>query len=625
MFGIKISLSKTPPYLGISAMIKSFISILLFCLSVSLYSSAKPDEDKIPAQSLEELQQKLEAVLKESHVPGMSVALVRKEGPEWVAALGLADVGTNGLQLRRRSSASAPLRRRSLRSQSSNSSRKANFHLRIRCINSFPKCGLRTAGKIPIRSESSIFWSTPQAGMTCTSANMPLRHDPYVGLREAFDYDRTSRISRWQPGTRMAYCNSGPPVAAYIVEKITGQKFEDYVAQNFFQPIGMKTANYFQPSPESTTILYHSDGKTPYPYWHIIYRPSGSINASARDMANYLMFYLNRGNVGTAQILPAAAIERMESPKSTWAAEEGLKAGYGLCNYWSVFDGFVYHGHNGGIDGGLTEMGYMSEEGVGYFFSINSASGDAYQKVGTILRAYLTRNLQKPPLPPEGILPTDADEYTGWYEPNSPRVQLMFFFERLLGLAHLRFENNKLLISGLGQRNITFIPVVDAQFRYVPADGAPEPIATVELLHPDVEGKFIQLGWDATVKRIPSWLAITEIILTGFVLLSMVSILIYAPFWIIGGLSKNRRRPRERALRLWPLIGVLSLIAAVVVFVQCSEDLIPRMGNLTAGPLRYFWQPSFSQPHRPPASLLCGAQTNSKPVAACGSILQWSP
>ena len=92
----------------------------------------------------------------------------------------------------------------------------------------------------------------------------------------------------------------------------------------------------------------------------------------------------------------------MESPKSTWAAEEGLKAGYGLCNYWSVFDGFVYHGHNGGVDGGLTEMGYMSEEGVGYFFSINSASGDAYQKIGTILRAYLTRNLQKPASPPEG-------------------------------------------------------------------------------------------------------------------------------------------------------------------------------------------------------------------------------
>ncbi len=562
-------------------MIKLLISVFLFCLSVNLYSSAKPNADKIAAESIEELQQKLEAVLKEAHVPGMSVALVGKEGPEWVTALGVADVANQ-----RAASADTLFR--------IGSTSKAFAALAVLKLVEEGKVSLqdpvhqlvpevwfenRWEESHPIRIVHLLEHTTGWDDMHLRE--YAVEADPHEGLREAFDFDRTSRISRWQPGTRMAYCNSGPPVAAYIVEKITGQKFEDYVAQNFFQPIGMKTATYFQPSPESTTILYHSDGTTPYPYWNIMYRPSGSINASARDMANYLLFYLNRGSVGTKQILPASSITRMESPTSTWAAEEGLKAGYGLGNYWSVFDGFVYHGHNGGMDGGLTEMGYMSDEGVGYFFSINSASGDAYQKIGTIIRAYLARNLQKPPLPPEGTLPANADEYTGWYEPNSPRVQMMVFMERLLGLAHLRFEDNKLLISGLGQRNITFIPVTDAQFRYVPTDDAPAPIASMELLNPNVEGKFVQLWGMATVKRVPSWLAITEIILTGFVLLSMGSILLYAPFWIFGGLSKKRRRPRERFLRLWPLLAVLSLITAVVVFGQCSEDLIPRMGNLT--------------------------------------------
>ena len=100
----------------------------------------------------------------------------------------------------------------------------------------------------------------------------------------------------------MSYCNSGPPVAAYIVEKITGQRFEDYVTQNFFLPIGMKTATYFErPSPQLTT-LYHGDGKTPYPYWNIIERPAGAINATANDMAAYVQFYLNRGAVGGVQV-----------------------------------------------------------------------------------------------------------------------------------------------------------------------------------------------------------------------------------------------------------------------------------------------------------------------------------
>ena len=77
-------------------------------------------------------------------------------------------------------------------------------------------------------------------------------------------------------------------VAAYIVEKITGQRFEDYVTQNFFEPIGMKTATYFQPTRVPITTLYHLDGKTPYPYLNVLMRPAGAVNASANDMAAYV-------------------------------------------------------------------------------------------------------------------------------------------------------------------------------------------------------------------------------------------------------------------------------------------------------------------------------------------------
>ena len=42
----------------------------------------------------------------------------------------------------------------------------------------------------------------------------------------------------------LAYCNSGPWVAGYVVEKITGQGFE-VVTKNFFLPIGMKLVTYF--------------------------------------------------------------------------------------------------------------------------------------------------------------------------------------------------------------------------------------------------------------------------------------------------------------------------------------------------------------------------------------------
>ena len=121
------------------------------------------------------------------------------------------------------------------------------------------------------------------------------------------------------------------------------------------------------------------------------------------------------------------------------------------------------------------------------------------------------------------------------------------------------------------------------QFRHLPKKNSdpPDPVPTLELLTPNQEGRFIEAGFGDTMKRIPTWLAVTQILLTAFVVLSIVSILLYAPFWLLGGISKKRRRPAERGMRLWPLISVLSLIAFVGIFILCSEDLINRMGNLT--------------------------------------------
>ncbi len=298
-------------------------------------------------------------------------------------------------------------------------------------------------------------------------------------------------------------------------------------------------------------------------------------------MAAYVQFYLNRGAVSGKQIVPASDIDRMEIPQSTWAAKQGLKAGYGLSNYWSFHDGFVYHGHNGGVEGGLTDMSYMPDLGVGYFYSINSGNGAAFDKIGKAIRAYLTVKHQKPELPPVAAVPANAEEYAGWYEPDSPRNELTHFLERLAGLTNIEFKDGKMLMKGLGNWNSVFIPVSGAQFRYVAKEEAPEPVATTELLTPNSDGRFIQAGAGTTLKKIPGWLALTEILLALYVALSMVSILIYAPFWILGGLSKRRRRPAERGMRGWPLIAVLSLVAFVAIFILCSSDLIERLGNRT--------------------------------------------
>jgi CubicO group peptidase (beta-lactamase class C family) len=540
----------------------------------------KKEEKPKPAQSIDELRQQIEKILKDTHTNGVSIAIVHKNGPEWVTGLGMADLAGN-----RAATADTLFR--------IGSTSKAFVSLSILMLVDQGKLSLDD----PLHTLAPEVWfdnpwesSDPVRVVNLlehTTGWDDLHFREYAkqapdstSLREGLDYDHHSRTSRWPPGTRMAYCNAGPAVAAYVVEKITGQRFEDFVQQNLFNPIGMKTATYFEPAPGTATTLYHPDGKTPFPYSHIIMRPAGAINASANDMAAYLEFYLNRGAANGKQVVHSPDIDRMESPKSTWAAKEGLKAGYGLSNFWSVEDGFVYHGHDGGVDGGLTDMSYMPDYGVGYFFSINSESGDAFEKVGKAVRAYITHSLQKPVVPPVAQLPVNAADYAGWYEPDSPRTELSHFLGRLVRLSRVRFEDGKMISSALGRWHQVHIPVEGAQFRFEDKEAPPDPVATLEVLTPNTEGRFIQTDSQTTMRRIPGWFAIGEILVAGFVVLSIFSIVLYAPFWMIGGLMRSRR-PAERAMRWWPLIAVLSLVAFVVIFILCSEDLIERLGNFT--------------------------------------------
>ena len=558
--------------------LKSIVLVFILLLTIIAQAQNKKDETPTPAQSISELRQQLEKILADTHTPGMSVAIVHREGPEWIAGLGKSNVASNQatepgtlFRIGSTSKAFASLSILKLVREG-----KLSFQDPVHQL--IPEIWFENRWETtdPVRVVDLLEHTT---GWDDLHLPEYAKDAKGMTLRQGLDYYQHSRVSRWRPGTRMSYCNSGPPVAAYIVEKITGQRFEDYVTANFFLPIGMKTATYFeQPSPQLTT-LYNGDGKTPFPYWNILQRPAGAINASANDMAAYVQFYLNRGAVGGVQVVPAADIDRMETPTRTWEAQQGLKAGYGLSNYTSFHDGFVYHGHNGGVNGGLTDMSYMPEYGVGYFYSINAGNGEAFGKIGDAIRAYITRSLQRPAVPAPGPLPADAQQYVGWYEPASPRNQISFFLDRIHGLQRISFRDGNLVQGIWGPKHPLAAPVSGLQFRYLPLKGPVEPVATIALIAPNAEGRFIFLG--GTLRRIPTWLAFSQFALVAWFALGLVAILLYAPFWLIGGFFKKRRRPQERWIRLLPLIGVLSLLAFVCVFIASSSDILTRLGNIT--------------------------------------------
>jgi CubicO group peptidase (beta-lactamase class C family) len=564
------------------------VILLAVCSSVCC-AQIKNEARATPARSIAELRQQLETILAGTHTPGLSVAIVHKDRQEWVAGLGKSDVATNHsttdetlFRIGSVAKAFASLAILKLVNEG-----KLSLQDTVRTLAPEVWFENRWEATDPVRVvdllEHTTGWDDMHPAEYAKDANG-------MSLRDGLDYYRMSRISRWRPGTRMSYCNSGPPVAAYIVEKITGRRFEDYVTENFFLPIGMKTATYFEQPPPQLTTLYEPDGKTPSPYWNLLLRPAGSINASARDMAAYVQFYLNRGAVGGNQVMPAASIERMETPSRTWEAQEGLTAGYGLGNFVSVHDGFIYHGHTGGVHGGLTDMAYMPEHDVGYFYSINAGNDGAVRQVGDVIRAYLTRGLTRAQVPPAGQLATNAHEYAGWYVPDAPRYEMIRFVSNLVAMRRVRFGGGNLLLTDLGHIDQPFVPVSGAQFRYVPKNDRAEPIATATLLTPNAEGRFVFLGGPlgGTMKRMPAGLAMAQMALTGWFVLAIVGILLYAPCWIVGGLITKRRRPAERAMRVWPLVAALSLLASLAILALAGSNPWAHLGHLTVWSVSLF-------------------------------------
>ena len=283
-----------------------------------------------------------------------------------------------------------------------------------------------------------------------------------VSLRDSFLVYPKSRTSRWVPGTRASYSNSGPRVAAFIVEKCTGQFFEEYVDSNFFEPLGMNTATFFQSDHymKNSVTLYENDAEQTY--WHIIMRPSGAINASANDMVQLLDFFINSSD---QSILPEDSILSMRKPKGSSLAESGLEVGLGLSHFTEIDNGYTWHGHSGGVNGGLADFRYIPELGLGYYVAINSNNGAAISDIIDLLKTDLTESLTPTVIPYNVDTTVDTEDLAGYFRVVNPRNSSLYFIEYLVSVGRVESRPEGIALIGILDGSVDlYTPVSQNQF-----------------------------------------------------------------------------------------------------------------------------------------------------------------
>jgi CubicO group peptidase (beta-lactamase class C family) len=254
------------------------------------------------------------------------------------------------------------------------------------------------------------------------------------------------------PGERPAYSNYGAALAGYIVERVSGEKFEDYVAHHIFTPLGMTHSTFAQPLPSALvpdmSSGYDKASGEPKKFELIWMAPAGALSTTGDDIAKFMLAYLGGG----AGILKPETVKLMHS--EIYQRNPPLP-GMGLGFYHEDTNGHVVVGHAGDTLAFHSDLHLIPDAGVGVFYSQNSAGKENSGIRGPLFRQFMDRYFPAPAEPTEPTLAsakTDGALVAGMYQ-TSRRSQSSFFRITSLDTKVSLNDDNTLSVADMNGLN----------------------------------------------------------------------------------------------------------------------------------------------------------------------------
>jgi CubicO group peptidase (beta-lactamase class C family) len=220
------------------------------------------------------------------------------------------------------------------------------------------------------------------------------------------------------PGERPSYSNYGAGLAGYIVQRVSGMPFEDYVEQFVFRPLSMGHSTFRQPVPATLIPLLsnpYSRASVPTKSFEVVQPgPAGAMSSSASDMSRLMLAHLQGGSVGTGRILRPETMALMHARAF---GVSPLVNGMALGFYEQHRNGRRIIGHGGDTKAFHSDLHLMLDEGVGLFVSYNSAGLNRAGGRPDLWQAFLDRYFPavSPPVQPSDAQKVDLSDYVGRY------------------------------------------------------------------------------------------------------------------------------------------------------------------------------------------------------------------
>ena len=175
------------------------------------------------------------------------------------------------------------------------------------------------------------------------------------------------------PGTTPAYSNYGASLAGYIVQRVSGESFDDYLDKHIFAPLDMKYSTFRQPLPANLEPLmskcYSQASEPPKGFEIVGPAPAGALASPAEDMAHFMIAHLQNGEYHGNRILKAETAEMMHnSPLTILPPLNRMELGFFETN----INGREVIAHLGDTQCFHTSLHLFLKEGVGFYVSFNS-------------------------------------------------------------------------------------------------------------------------------------------------------------------------------------------------------------------------------------------------------------
>ena len=143
-----------------------------------------------------------------------------------------------------------------------------------------------------------------------------------------------------QPGTRWIY-SSSVDVQGYLVEKLSGQKFSDFLKGRIFDPLGMTDTAFYVPTENTNRLaLRHSVGadgnlmldSRGEPFTETPPGPSGGggLFGTADDYLRFAQMLLNGGELDGVRLLAPRTVEMMRTNHMSAEATRNMRPGMGF-------------------------------------------------------------------------------------------------------------------------------------------------------------------------------------------------------------------------------------------------------------------------------------------------------